>query len=180
MSAPPASGPANPRCAKRVEIRGARDRWISSFELAGGLQQEPGSLAAASGCEGNLRTQEVDPCASAGAVGSGVSDVQEGQGVLERAGFVLRLRRGERSLRAERLIGCESDRPRLECGRGGQASTCLGASGGAFELRGDSLIRAGGRCGEVPGTPIWIEPRIGCLRQRPVHLPPFLRRCRSV
>jgi hypothetical protein len=113
-------------------------------------------------------------------VGAGLGDIQEGQGVLERAGFELRLRRGERSLRTERLIGSQSDRPLLERGRSGQASTCLSASGGAFELCGDSVVRAGGRCGEVLGTPIWIEPRIGRLRQRLVHLPPFLRRCRSV
>jgi hypothetical protein len=113
-------------------------------------------------------------------VGAGGRDVQECERVLERARFVLGLRRGEGTSRADRLIRGEPDGPLLERGGGRQASACLGAVGGAFEFRRDQLVRAGGRRGKVPGPTIRIDLRVGRLGQRAVHPPPLPRRCRPV
>jgi hypothetical protein len=69
----------------------------------------------------------------------------------------------------------------LEEGRGGgQAAAGLGATGGSAELRGDILVGACRRLGEVPGAPIGIGLGVGRLGQRPMPPPPLLRRCRPV
>ena len=77
--------------------------------------------------------------------------------VVERAGLELRLRRGQRALRAARGIGCQRGGALEEGGGGGEAAARLRPRRGALELRGDLLVGHGRRLRAVPRAAIRVD-----------------------
>ena len=111
---------------------------------------------------------------------AGLSSPQQSEGVLERAGFVLCLRRRERALCAAPGLGCQSAGALQERRGGGQTAPRLRPPGGLPELGSNVLVGASRSLSQMPRAPVGINPRIGRLAQRPVHQAPVVRRGRSV
>jgi hypothetical protein len=63
--------------------------------------------------------------------------------VVERARFVLGLRRGECALCTAQGLGCQGGGALEERGGGGQAAPCLSPAGRPLELGGNVFVRAG-------------------------------------
>jgi hypothetical protein len=59
-----------------------------------------------------------------------------------------------------------------------QPAPRLGSACRPLELGGDVLVEAGGRLGQMPGTPVGVNPRVGRLGQHSMHPPTLIRpRC---
>ncbi len=169
-----------PGRVERFEIGGARPLRVERLELAGGLQQEPGSVGAALRGERDLRAQEMHMRALEIIDAAGLRGGEEGEGVVERPGLVLRLCRRQRPLRTPDRVRRQRRGAIEERGSGGQAAARLRAAGGSLELAGDGLIRAGCRLGEMPGAPVRIDPRVGRFCQRRADAAAFVRGCGAV
>ena len=165
---------------ERFEIGGARPVRVDRLELAGGLQQERGSVAAALHGERDLRAQEMHARALEIIDAAGLRGGEQREGVVERPGLVLRLCRRQRPLRTPDRVRRQRRGALEEGGGGGQSAARLRAAGGSLQLAGDGLVRAGRRLGEMPGAPIGIGLGVGRFRQRPMHPPALLRRCGPV
>jgi hypothetical protein len=82
---------------------------------------------------------------------------------FRRAGLQLRLGGGERSSSPARGIGSQLGRSLQERGHGRNAAAAPGPVGRVFQLSGHRLVETGRRVGTMPGSPIGIGLRIGCL-----------------
>ena len=103
----------------------------------------------------------------------GLQQLERGVG---RARAMLRLRRRERTLGPALRVDVQRRGALEERRRRCVAAARLRTPRGALELGGDLGVRPGGRLRAMPGAAIGVDPRIGRLRQRPVHAPAFLGR----
>ena len=103
------------------------------------------------------------------------------RGGVEGARLDLDPRGGQRQPRPARRVEGQRRGPLQECGRCAPGRRGPGARpADAFQLRGDVFVRPGRGLRPVPGPAVGIDPRIGDLRQRAVHLLLFPGRRRPV
>src|ERR1700761_7328684 len=92
---------------QRVEVGGARELGVERFELAGGTEQQWGSVAATPCGESDLTAQQMHTCALEVVEGASLGGGEQRERVLESARFVLGLRRHQRPLRPSRWVECQ-------------------------------------------------------------------------
>ena len=165
---------------ERFEIGGARPSRVDRLELAGGLQQQRGSVPTALHGERDLRAQEMHTRALEIVDAAGLRGGEQREGVVERPGLVLRLCRRQRPLRTPDRVRRQRRGALEEGGGSGQAAARLGAAGGLLELAGDGLVGACRRRGEMPGAPVRVDPRVGRVRQCRADAAAFVRSCGAV
>ena len=144
------------------------------------LSNKRRSVAAVPHDERDLGAQQVHLGALELVQRPGLCDGHQSERRVERAGLVLGLCRGERAPRPARGLGRQLGGPFQKRGRCRQPSARLSAARRALELRRDVLVKPRRRLGEMPGTAIGIDLRIGRVRQRTMHRLPFLRRRRPI
>jgi hypothetical protein len=99
---------------------------------------------------------------------------------VQCAGVALGPGRLEQPSRPASLVGRQQCRSFEERGRRGQAPPRERPAGRALQLFGDVLIRPRRGPGLVPSTAVWIDQRVGDLRQRAVRILPLLTGGRPV
>ena len=106
------------RRGQRLSVGFTGERGIKRLETLGGLQQQRCSVAAAVQRERDLTAQQLHLGALELGQRSGFCDGNESECRVERAGLVLGLCRGQRTLSPPRRIGRQLGRPLEKCGRG--------------------------------------------------------------
>ena len=157
-----------------------REFQVERLQPPGGVQQQMGSIAAATRGKGDLAAHQVHPGALELVECSGLRRSQEPERRVERAGLEAGLRRGQGALRPPSGVESQRDRALQERGGGGDPAASLRPAGRALQLGGDLLVRPGGGLGPVPGATVRIKRRIGGLGQGAMHLLAFLERGRPV
>jgi hypothetical protein len=165
------------RCRERLQVGRSSARRVDRLEFAGSLEQEWRRVATAPGRKRDLRTQQLHPGALDLVRCPCLGGPKQGEGVVERAGFVFGLRGRQGPLRPARGFGCQRRGPLQKRGGGGQTAPFLRSLGRPLELSGDVLVEAVRRLGPVPRAPVGVGARVGRLSQRLVG-PPTLIGCR--
>ena len=153
---------------------------VERVQAPGRADEQPRRLAGAALVERDLAPQLLDLRRLQRVDRAGLDRDQQLQRRVERAGVVLRSRRGEQAARAGRGFGRERGRGLEERGGGRDAAARQRAAGRAFQLLGDALVGRGRRLRAMPGAPVRVELRIGGVGQRGVQRVAFLRRRRAV
>ena len=119
--------------------------------------------------ERDLTAQQMHTGALDVVQGASLSGDEQRGRVAQRPRFVLGLSRPKGPLRTAQRVGCQVRGALLEGSGRGQTAPRLGPAGSALQLGGDALVRAGRGLGQVPRTPVAINPRVGRFSQCAMH-----------
>jgi hypothetical protein len=165
-----------PYCgAERLQVRLARGVGVERLKMPGRAQQQPGRFADASLVKRDLAAQVFYVGGPQRVRRPGLDGDQQPQRRVQCAGVALRPGRREQALGPAAWIGCQHRRALEERSRRSQAPARLGPAGRAIQLRGDLFVRSRRGLGPVPRPAVRIDPRVGDLRQRAVHVLSVLR-----
>ena len=169
------------RGAERLEVRLASQADGHGLEASGRAwpdtaPRRPARSWSKAICPCSISTRARPSSSSA----SESTALEQSQCGVERTGIAVGAGRRQQPRGSAGWVGRQRRGAPQERGGGAEPAASLRARRGALQFHGDRFVRSRRRLGQMPRTTVWVELRIGRLRQGEVHRLALLLRGRSV